>query len=136
VTKIATDDHEGRTMKGFRSVTAFFCVNAMLLSAALAARLATSTMVVHVLSVTEEFHHREAARFGPQIFDTAGFVARVQIQTVLQTDHGLVPDETIDIHYQIRTAKPLPLGFHDKPLQPGEDATVMIMETRDGYERR
>jgi hypothetical protein len=93
-------------------------------------------MVVHVLSVSEEYHNREAASYGTQTFETTGFVARAEVRKVIQSDHGLAPGDIVVIHYKIRTAKPLPLGFHDAPLKPGENTTLSVLKSSDGYQRR
>jgi hypothetical protein len=121
---------------------AFLFGNAVYASAAMAARLPTSTLVVQVLSVDQESFHSEPApvsqgnAFGEQSFETSGFVAKAYIQNVVQSDHGLAAGETIEIHYKIRTAKPRPLTFKDKPLEPGKTMTLTVMKGDNGYELR
>jgi hypothetical protein len=89
--------------------------NAVFVFAAMAARLLTSTLVVQVLSVDQESFRRVPAMIsqgqvvGGQWPETTGFVAKVQIQNVVRSDHSLAPGETVEIHYTIRTAQPRPL---------------------------
>ena len=116
--------------------------SAVLVSAAMAARLPTSTLVVQVLSVDQESFRREPAMVsqgnavGEQRLETTGFVAKVQIQNVIQSDHGLAPGQTIEVHYTIRTATPRPLSFTDTPLEPGKNMTLTVMKGNGGYELR
>jgi hypothetical protein len=121
---------------------AFLVGNAVFASAAIAARLRTSTLVVQVLSVDQESLHSEPSpvsqgkTFGDQSFETSFFVAKARIQDVIQNDYALAPGETIEIHYKIRTAKPRPLPFKDKPLEPGKTMTLEVTKGNGGYELR
>jgi hypothetical protein len=116
--------------------------SAVLVSAAMAARLPTSTLVVQVLSVDQESFRREPAMVsqgnavGEQRLETTGFVAKVQIQNVIQSDHGLAPGQTIEVHYTIRTATPRPRSSRDTPLEPGKNMTLTVMKGNGGYELR
>jgi hypothetical protein len=116
--------------------------NAAIASAAMAARLPTSTLVVQVLSVDKESFRREPAAVskgkvsGDQWLETAGFVAKARIENVIQSDHGLAAGETIEIHYTIRTATPRPLPFKDTPLEPGKNTALTVMKGNGGYELR
>ncbi len=116
--------------------------NAVVVFAAMAARLLTSTLVVQVQSVDQESFNRVPAMIsqgqpaGGQWLETTGFAAKVQIQNVVSSDHGLSPGETIVIHYTIRTATPRPLPLTDPPLKPGETMTLTVIKGNDGFELR
>jgi hypothetical protein len=87
---------------------AFLLCNFGLVSSAMAARLPTSALIVHVLSVDQESFNRSPAMlkdgkpFGDQWYETTGFIAKAQIQNVIRTDHGLTPGQTITIRYKIQ----------------------------------
>ena len=116
--------------------------NTVLVCAAMAAQLSTSTLVVQVVSVDQESFKRSPAMIsqgqvvGGQWLETTGFVAKVQIQNVIRSDHGLARGETIDIHYTVRTATPKPLPFTDTPLKPGENMTLTVSNGYGGYTLR
>jgi hypothetical protein len=116
---------------------AFVLVGVAFAPVAPAAKLPTATLAVQVLSVEEEFKRHEKPPSGTQTFETTGFVARAQIQTIIQSDFALDPGKNIKIHYVIRTASPLPLPLRGVPLKPGEHATLTVFRTGiDEYERR
>ena len=115
----------------------FLFGKALFVFEAMAARLPTSTLVVRVLSVDQELFHRDRAPVvGEQWLESTGFVAKVRIQNVIRTDHGLAPGETIKVHYTICTANSLPLPHTATPLKPGENVTLEVFGHDDEYQRR
>jgi hypothetical protein len=115
--------------------------SAVFVSTAMAARLPTSKLLVQVLSVDQESSTIDpplmiqGRAVGEQVIETTGFVAKVLIQNVVRTDHGLASGDTIRVHYRILTGRPLPIPQTAVPLQPGESVTLEVF-ARDGeYER-
>jgi hypothetical protein len=121
---------------------AFLLCNFGLVSSAMAARLPTSALIVHVLSVDQESFNRSPAMlkdgkpFGDQWYETTGFIAKAQIQNVIRTDHGLTPGQTITIRYKIRIGTPQPIPLKNRSLKAGEDTTVELMGRGTEYELR
>ena len=113
--------------------------NAPFVFAAMAARLLTITLVVQVLSVDQETFDRvpamisEGQMVGEQWLETTGFTAKVRIQNVIRSDHGVTPGEMIEIHYTIRKATPRPLPFTDLPLRPCDNVTLTVSKGNGGY---
>jgi hypothetical protein len=118
-------------------VAAPLFAGAMFGFAAMAARLPTSTLDVRFLSVDQESFRRDpSSALSGQSFETTGYVARVQIQNVISTAHGLTAGQTIEVHYTIRKAGALPLRSKSQPPKPGESRTINVMKAKSGYEWR
>jgi hypothetical protein len=115
---------------------------ALFASTAMAARLPTSTLRVLVLAVDQESFTVDppptvqGRAAGAQVIETTGFVAKVLIQDVVRTDHGLVSGDTIRVHYRILTGRPLPIPQTAAPLQPGASVTLEVFGRDGDYERR
>jgi hypothetical protein len=117
---------------------------AMLVSAAMAARLPTSDLVVQVLSVeqvgftrqkSDLFDHGQKVPGGVMLWETTTFVAKARIVNVIRTDHDLAAGEVIDVKYNIATTTPPLSPPRGEPLAPGQTVTVHVMGWNGKYER-
>jgi hypothetical protein len=131
---------EGQAMKRLSiCIVAFLVCNVVLGFTAMAARLLTSELVGQVLSVDQASFHREPWTTSQgQVtawVEIAEFVAKIKVQDVVRTDHGLMPGAIIDVYYEIKMIGPKPLS--NRPLKPGETVTLEVMgRMNGGYERR
>jgi hypothetical protein len=104
-----------------------------------AARLPLSTLTVQVLSVDQESFSRTPTMtsygepVGGMWFETTHFVAKAQIQKVLQTDHDLTAGRVIEIRYTVRVRTPRALPGSNPSLKAGETVTVTVSGGGDRY---
>jgi hypothetical protein len=108
-------------------------LNAVLIlpiSVASAARLATSTITVSVLSVDRESFNREDIQYPGQpaiAFETTKYVARAQVTNVLNSDHELSAGAVIEIRYSVTVRQPPHPAFRVRPtLNAGETKTLTV----------
>jgi hypothetical protein len=99
-----------------------------------------STLTVKVLSVDRESsmrhtYRRESFQSGESSggwSENTSFVAKAQIETVLNSDHGLSPGAVIDIHYiVVRSSVPAEQVLSN--LTTGETVTLTIIRLPTGF---
>jgi hypothetical protein len=104
-------------------------------------KLPTSTLTVYVLSVDSESLTRHPSLlqhgqpYGSVTWETTTFVAKAQIQKVLNNEHDLRPGAVIEIRYDVSVRQPplppLP-GLHRAAPKPGETVTLTVWGSRGG----
>ena len=122
------------------NAVALLCVSGGFVSAAMAARPLSSTIVVQVLSVMKISSRFETPSMsqgqvvgGPQRLEDTDYLADVRIQNVIRSDLDLSPGETLGIHYTVVTGAPIPLPITRVPLRPGASATLTVFKDTVGY---
>jgi hypothetical protein len=105
-----------------------------------AATLPISTLSVKVMSVDRESldrhtYRRESFQSGESSggwSEKTGFVAKAQIETVLNSDHGLRPGAIIEIRY-IFVQSSVPAEVRDSTLKTGEKVTLTVYEAAKNF---
>jgi hypothetical protein len=113
---------------------------AMFSAIAPAATRPISTLSVKVLSVDRESldrhtYRRESSKSGEPSggwSENTRFVAKAQIETVLNSDHGLRPGTIIEIRY-IVVQSSVPAEVRDSTLKTGETVTLTVYEATLGF---
>jgi hypothetical protein len=94
-----------------------------------------STLSVKVMSVDRESldrhtYRRESFQSGESSggwSEQTRFVAKAQIETVLNSDHGLSPGAIIEIRYFVVQSS-VPAEVRDSTLKTGETVTLTVIE--------
>ena len=101
------------------------------ISDAQAVKLPRSELVINVISVKKTFHRRWNGLKNPE--EISKFVASARIQSVVNTEHGLLPGADIEVVYDIvvrydtvNRARTLPGTNQVKALNPGDTITVNV----------
>jgi hypothetical protein len=98
--------------------------------------LPLSTLTVKVLSVDRESlqqhtYRRESFQTGESSggwSENTAFVAKAQIDAVLDNKHGLMPGAVIDIRY-ITVKSTVPAEVRDRAMKAGEGITLTVFRT-------
>jgi hypothetical protein len=99
------------------------------------------TAVVEVLSVEKIFHKRFEGlrgeglrRTDPYSREISQFAAKVRIKSVVVAGPGLMPDQTVDIRYDIETLDPPWVSWpQQRQLKPGETTTIRLRREGNVY---
>jgi hypothetical protein len=102
--------------------------------------LPLSTLTVKVLSVDRESldrhtYRRESFQTGESSggwSEKTGFVAKAQIEAVLDNNHGLMSGAVIDIRY-IAVKSTVPAEVRDRALKAGETMTLTVFRNQTGF---
>jgi hypothetical protein len=102
--------------------------------------LPLSTLTVKVLSVDRESldrhtYRRESFQTGESSggwSENTAFVAKAQIEAVLDNNHGLMSGAVIDIRY-IAVKSTVPAEVRDRALKAGETMTLTVFRNQTGF---
>jgi hypothetical protein len=102
--------------------------------------LPLSTLTVKVLSVDRESLQRHTYRHESfQTGESSGgwtentaFVAKAQIEAVLDNNHGLAPGAAIEIRY-VAVKSTVPAEVRDRALKAGETVTLTVFRNQTGF---
>jgi hypothetical protein len=102
--------------------------------------LPLSTLTVKVLSVDRESlqrhtYRRESFQTGESSggwTENTAFVAKAQIEAVLDNNHGLAPGAVIEIRY-VAVKSTVPAEVRDSALKAGETTTLTVFRNQTGF---